>query len=325
MRPVAMVRHSTSDACGIAIFSRHLRERLQRRGICVEDYDLAHRCYEPASVTLVHYVPSMWADATKEFREVMADAYAVGQVLVLLHGMYGPGDLRHGHEKPCKELPEHLSVMQHYASAVIALSSSCASSYSRWRSQGIDVSDTSVLTHPGVYSPYDPSAPRPHTKYVFYGGVIRPKKSVLADSTQQLFQLLSDRGLLLWSHQTNASSGVDPVSAWRTTFGLCSDAKWTKILGNAAAVICPYGTRIQTVSGVIAEAISVGTPVASTDFAFAREMQRQYPDFIRIEDDLSKWPGIVVDLCAQFRARPPDYPTWDRFVDGLIWQLWAVS
>uniref|UniRef100_A0AAU3I9A8 Uncharacterized protein n=1 Tax=Streptomyces sp. NBC_01393 TaxID=2903851 RepID=A0AAU3I9A8_9ACTN len=99
-----------------------------------------------------------------------------------------------------------------------------------------------------------------------------------------------------------------------------ADDEWAQMLGSAAAVICPYDTRIQCVSGVIAEALSVGTPVLATDFPFAREMQHLYPDYVAVENDLREWPKLT----RQFTRKSlsvPGYPNWPMFTKSLLEEL----
>jgi len=156
--------------------------------------------------------------------------------------------------------------------------------------------------------------------YVFYGGVIRPKKSVRDCEVRSMLRSMRDYGFKTWVHASNLIGPIDLPEASLLTQGLCDDEQWAKMISGARAVICPYDTRIQCVSGVIAEAISVGTPVIATSFSFALEMSRRFPESTITSDDLTEWPRLATTL--RTRRRPaPSFPSWAGFTDALLHEL----
>lgn len=317
MTRIAIIHRSRHRACGIFQFCKHLAIELRSREIDAETCNLKNECKSGLSpVVLVQYVPSMWAGHAYAF-DRMLSAVSRSKVVVMMHGLYGPGDLCHRLETPCNDLPQHLASISKYADSVIALSESCRLTYELWFQYGVQPRRLTTLLHPGVYGA--PPRGAAEADYVFFGGIMRPKKG-FDESLRSLLAAYSAAGQKVWVHAANGQVKNYSGLAWRISTGLCSDGEWSEMLGGAAVVICPYNTRIQCVSGVIAETLSVGTRVLATNFPFAREMRCRYPDYVAIEDDLSEWPELTRHFKQQPIA-PLEYMDWRLFTENLLREL----
>jgi hypothetical protein len=315
---VTLVRRSRSEACGLSHFSRHLANELRARGVSVADHNLPDQLDCKRQNTIVHYVPSMWSGAAETFDKVLRSAFQ-GRLMVMIHGLYTRTDLTHMSETPCPDLPSHVASIASRADCVVGLSHSCSELYSEWV-EGNNRARASIATllHPGLAK----ATPREigMRNYVFYGGVIRPKKSIAGGEIRRLLRALRRSGLETWVHVSNGGTNVTVPEASQVSTGVCDDEEWTKMVTNALAVVCPYDSRVQCVSGVIAEAISVGIPVIATSFRFAREMRDKYPDIVLVSDNLSDWPRMILALQGREHSAP-HYPNWGCFVDAVLYEL----
>jgi hypothetical protein len=312
---VVMVRKSRSAACGVATFSRHLASTLRAQGTIVDDRNTLSANLS-SSNTIVHYVPSMWTGAASDLEAILN--LADGRVMVILHGLYPVGDLNHGGETPCPDLPDHMGSIGSRAACIIGLSKSCSRLYVEWADHlGLKRSVTTLL-HPGLYLP---PRRRSSRNYVFYGGIVRSKKRITGKSMRSLFCDIRRSGFDLWVHASNLPSGYPLRGPNRVTTGLRSDKLWGRMIADAYAVVCPYETRVQCVSGIIAEAISIGTPVVSSDFLFAREMRDQYPGSVVVSDDLVDWPRLLRSSRIARPSTSANYPDWVGFGEGIMHEL----
>lgn len=317
MSRVSIVYNSKALSCGIAQFSKHLSAELALHGWTAIEYNWEDETRELEPSTIVHYVPSMWAGDGWKFHRLLRRA-SEGRVVVLLHGMYPPSHFNLRSDTPCLDLPDHITSISRYASAIVALSASCGSMYRLWFVDDSRLRVVKVLPHPGTYAA--PTTTRSASGYVFFGGVFRPKKDVTSLAVRALLDNYAREGIKVWVHVANRDRDVDRLPVWRMSAGLLKDEHWASALNHAVVVICPYDTEVQCVSGVISEALSVGTPVISTDFPFSREMQHRYPRHVLIENYITKWPDLTTSL-MQGCGPIADYPGWSRFVSGLISEL----
>jgi glycosyltransferase involved in cell wall biosynthesis len=318
MSRISLVYKSELNSCGIRIFNQRLAAALTERGHSVNECNVAIRSYVPETITIIHYAPSMWTKDGGELNEIIRRA-ARGRLIVILHAMYRPFEDTLFRDIPCPELERHVHAIASKANAIVALSHSCLSAWRRWKN--VESSPkTAVFVHPGAEPFGFPQCPeRP---YVFFGGILRPKKDPRSDRMLSLFSAYRKSGLNVWIHGTNCTNAaqLDDLPVWRTTAGVLPDENWFGILANASAVLCPYETKIQCVSGVIAEAISVGTRAFSTRFPFAREMSHRYPEYVTLEDELEKWPSLTTPL-RRYHPRRPQFPTWSEFADSVLGAL----
>lgn len=315
-REVTLVRRSRSAACGISMFSGHLATELRARGLSVDEHNVPDHLECPRRNVIVHYVPSMWAGAAEPLNKVLC-AERRGRLMVMIHGIYMPTCSNHMRETPCPDLPSHIASISSRADCVVALSRSCCELYSEWVRRDGGGGAINMLLHPGLVK-----APRvTDTKgHVFYGGVIRPKKSIDEAKIRRLLSALQESGLNTWVHASNSDTNVVLPEASRVSIGIRNDEEWAQMIANAVAVICPYDTQVQCVSGVIAESISAGTPVVATGFRFAREMQDQYPSLVTVNDDVLTWPQTISSFKGRKRVVPP-YPNWGSFTDAVLCEL----
>jgi hypothetical protein len=309
---VQIVYRAAAPGCGVRIFSHRLGTLLADRGWSIEYCNV--RTGDPgtsAPLTIVHYVPSMWARDDGALVQCL-EQRKNGCIVTILHGMYGPRESQYRAETACPELPLHVQALALYSQVIVALSHSCADAWGLWATGGRGVR---LLTrcHPGA--PQGFQTITPSEAYVFLGGVIRQKKDILGESLQGLVSDYARRAINVWVHLSNRPACEFRQRVWRVTSGLLSDEEWFCALAGATSVLCPYETRIQTVSGVISEAISLGTRVLSTSFAFAREMRVRYPALVELEDDLSRWGGLP--LAVKPGERPVGIPSWEEFADSI--------
>jgi hypothetical protein len=322
VRRICLVRRSRGRECGVGQFSQHLTAQFRSAGWSVVECNVFERPSHRAEPnTIIHYVPSMWAGHSAELDSMLAKASA-GRVLILMHGIYPPGKLSHRSETPCPDLPNHIGSMARYGAKLIPLSASCEKVCVLWREHYPGLQVIKSIAHPGVYSvaTIAPAA----IDYIFYGGIFRPKKSTARGAVYSLLNAYAAANIRVWMHVTNEFDGGVSLPVWRETRGLLTDDQWISALANASAVICPYDTEIQCVSGVISESLSLGTRVICTDFLIAQEMRSVYPDHVHIENDLSRWPDLTRGLS---RSSLPmiKMPDWPGFVDGLVGELSTVS
>jgi hypothetical protein len=318
VKSVSIVRRSRADACGVTQFSRHLAAQPRQHGWAAAEQNLSTEAYRTAAATIVHYVPSMWAGAANSLERLLGAASS-GRVIVVMHGIYGPDTLAHRRETPCPDLPAHLLAVAKFADSVVALSQSCEDAYAAWFSHGFSPRRIKTLPHPGIYGAT--FAANPDASYVFCGGISRPKKDIAGRRIRQLLASYSRSGTRVWLHVSNTASATVGLPTWQVSSGLMTDREWAAALYGSSVVLCPYETGIQCVSGIIFEALSVGTPVLTTDFLFAREAQRRHPQQVVVEDDLRNWPRQTRQLMRTGRAQP-DLSSWDRFSLGILTELW---
>ncbi|MBU4260918.1 MAG: hypothetical protein KKC76_03425 [Proteobacteria bacterium] len=315
MTDVQMVYRSRQLGCGISLFTKRLGVELSRRGIFVRDCNFPSQSLIPGLNTIIHYVPSMWA-GDEGALAVLLSKVKSKNVIAVLHGMYGPHEETYLKETLCPELAFHVSVLSTSAQTIIALSQSCNDAWHLW-----DIDDfgtkVEVFSHPGASRSDWNDLPK--ESYIFLGGINRPKKDIQGERLRNLLHDYYQRGVKVWVHISNPSQQYFHLPVWRLTTGILSDDRWFDALARAEAVLCPYETRLQCVSGIISESLSLGTRVISTDFPFAREMKRLYSDLVHIEDDLLKWgtftPGETTHLVGS------QIPTWGEFADMIASKL----
>ena len=312
---VSMVYRSQSLGCGIQIFQHHFAHYLRRRGFSVGHCNVAKSGIGEKAVTVLHYTPHMWAHHT-DILEGVLDAAAPGLTVVVLHSIHAPHARNYLSETRSPHLRRHLEAMDAVNAVVLSLSTSCTATLESW---GIGISRRTVTgMHPGLFVLPDRECGRSH--YAFLGGVRRPKKDPDSELTRALLEACQRFDIDVWFHATNDADypALNPdLPVWRRTTGVMDDEGWSAAIARATVVLCPYHTRMQCVSGVMAEAVSAGTAVIATAFPFAEELASAYPDYVRVENDLSLWPGLIGNVSYSSLKRPTFY-SWDLLVRDFI-------
>ena len=305
---------SLTPSCGIEIFSRHLHTALAKFGIGFRETNLMTGI-SPArtAILLLHYTPSGFTcvDASNALIAFLVSIGSNQRLCVILHGVYARGETRFRDDGVSRAQERHIQLIIEKADTIVALSDSVARALHTW--EGDSVCRRLVhLSHPGLFALE--KRPSESNSYSFIGGVSRPKKNHASYRIRNLIDQCEHRGIRIWEHWTNASQLPLGLKSWRHTFGLLEDAQWSALVANASAVLCPYHTQIQPVSGIISEALSAKRFVLSTSFDAAVDFQRKFPNQIEVEDDLQRWPDILL------RIRTPAnhiasaaVPTWSRF------------
>lgn len=311
---VCMVYRSPDSGCGIATFQQHLVTAMRRHGIDAASCNVAFDTYNGSEVTLVHYSPAMWEGHTDLFDEVLARAVQ-GLVIIVLHSLQPPQVQEYLSEPRCRDIGCHLRAMLRANVVIVSLSASCTHCLESWETALSARTVTSA--HPGLFVHTSPSAGA--HPYAFFGGVIRPKKDPTSSAIRVLLESIQGVGVDVWVHSSNVSDLSAMPSAlgvWRQTIGVMNDRQWSEAISLARAVLCPYNTQIQCVSGVIAEAISAGTNVIATSFPFALELAAAYPDYIYVENELAVWPRVVGRL-GEGRLEPARIPSWSALLGAV--------
>lgn len=310
---------STSDLCGISIFSRHLCEALSRLGLKTLETNL-HNAADAVRtpVWLLHYVPSGFASpklsqALSHLLISRRDSY---KLVVLLHGIHRPGETRLLDDTICPDQDHHINLMLHSADAITALSDAAARACRQWRTRFGGQAKLLKLDHPGLFEPVE-GANTTRATYALLGGISRSKKKHSADSIALLIDQCEREGVRIWEHWTNIPSSESTPSVWRRTSGLLTDLQWGRLISHARVVLCPYGTQIQSVSGLISEALSAKRFVLSTSFDLAVEMKWRAPGLVVIDDDLQHWPHLIRRLPRSVGHVTTGIPTWDAFATCL--------
>ena len=182
-----------------------------------------------------------------------------------------------------------------------------------------NVSDKLIHTlyHPGLLNNSFIKEPKIKFPYIFLGGIIRPKKDFNSNVQIPLINSLINSNIQVWIHSTrNIQIDSSISSVWKFTTNELSSEKWSEAISNASWVLCPYDTKIQTVSGIIAESISVGTKVLATSFPYSNEMSEKYKDCVIVNDNFNKWPEIILNNLNKILC--PKYPNWKDFVIDLL-------
>jgi hypothetical protein len=309
---------SISAKCGISIFSRHLCRALLPLGIKVRETNL--RTFTGVARTrasLIHYVPSGFvnAEASRALAHVLLSSKDDEKILIILHGLHGHGEDRFQNDTVCPGQERHIWLMLHRAECIVALSEVAANACRTWQTRFGGKALLVRLDHPGLFA----TMRRAGTagSYALVGGISRSKKDHRTGEIGELIELCENRGIRIWQHWTNVERPQSLRQSWRQTSGLLTDSHWGSLLSHAQVVLCPYQTRIQSVSGLISEALSAGRFVLATGFELALEMQRRVPAQVCVEDNLQCWPDLILQLPSSPSSRSASVPTWDSFAKSI--------
>jgi len=320
--PVNSFYSSPPGPCGISIFNRHLRQALLSFGISLFEMNLRKTWgVVRAQTSVIHYVPSAFADpeASRALMQLLASRQDHQRIFVILHGLHRHGEDRFQNDTICPDQERHIQLMFNAAEAIIALSASAVGSCRSWQTRLRGRARLLRLDHPGLFAPTENIEIR--GSYALVGGISRSKKDHKAAEIAALVNLCENRGIRVWQHWTNVSQSHSITPGWRRTSGTLTDNEWSELVSRALVVLCPYQTRIQSVSGLISEALSAHRFVLATSFELALEMQRRIPAWVAIEDDLDRWPYLIQQLPSSRGDVDTGVPTWEAFAKCLALEL----
>ena len=314
---------SRSTSCGISIFSRHLTQALSPYGINVIETNIRQRRpTAPSPISLLHYLPSgfITSDELNALDLLLNSFNSDEKLCVILHGAHAHGETRFQQDGISPGAERHIRFLLRRANLIVGLSESVTEAWRTWRGKSGYQGKFLRINHPGLFKPLSHQAR--HGAYAFLGGISRPKKDYASGRIRTLVKKCEDLGIGIWQHWSNVSyPNVCPTS-WRHSFGLIGDDEWATLISEAKAVLCPYHTRIQSVSGLISEALSAQRFVLATSFDIAREMQRRVPSLVYVEDDLERWPEILRKLSFSPQGHKyPAPPTWESFARQIALEL----
>src|ERR1019366_3557831 len=315
--------YSNSDTCGISIFNGHLRRALSRIGVNVLDTNLrtAERIVR-TPIGILHYVPGSYSSrkASNALIELLAALHDSQRLFVILHGLHSYGESRFPDGKTYPQREEHVRLVLQRAEAIIALSGSVARAYHTWRVRLGGPAMPIRLEHPGLFEPIVNRAA--DSGYALVGGISRTKKVYAAPGTSALFDACRRQDIRVWEHWSNVLPGANLQRSWRQTFGLVNDFAWSTLVSNARVVLCPYQTQVQSVSGLISEALSAGRCVLTTSFDLALEMRERYPALVFVEDDLKEWPYMINHLQSTSGINCT-VPGWRLFASAVTSEIYS--
>lgn len=313
---------SQDQNCGISIFNKHLSESLLKTGVVTKNVNIRNSSYEIdlQNDSILHYVPSAYSTNDLSVRLIELVDKIEGSITVIFHGVYKEFENRFEKDTPCNFQTKQLYQILMKSKNIIALSKSTKSIVESWLWRfNIINKDVFLLDHPGLF--VENKIDIVNEPYAFLGGVIRPKKTPNNKSTIKLLKELAQTKIPVWLHGTNLSKS-DEVKLKsnkyrKITYGNLPDNTWSNIITNSKVILCPYETRIQSVSGIIAEAISANTYVLSTEFDYAKEMQQRFPELIYIDNDINKWLEVIMKLFKFYKNNEYNYLNWDEFAFEL--------
>lgn len=311
---ITTVLNVKNENCGIKSFDENLRNALNINNVKSSRIDFSSISNEQNGIFVFHYVPSLYTDSDSSFMKLWSKLR--GTKIILIHGIYPNRIFDHRSETVNPYYEEQIKILLASSNAIISLSESTLSALKTWT---IDrhIRNNIVLNHPGLLQEETYLLQGKNHKYVFLGGIIRPKKDISSERLKRLLKECENKGINVWLHKTNMTLKLSESQvAWKTTHGKMNLSSWTKTLFDAEWVLCPYDTEVQTVSGIIAESISLGTRVLTTSFPFALEMYAKYPDYIVINNDLTMW--IQIMQCNLTKLPIPSFPKWNEFACDLI-------
>lgn len=313
---------STTGPCGISIFSRHLRGALMPLGVkLLETNFRTSMSVVRTLASLVHYVPSSFASsqASEALTQFLLSANDDEKILIILHGLHSYGENRFQSDTICPDQGRHIRLMLYTADSIIALSDAAAKACRTWQARFGGKARLIRLDHPGLYAPMRSAGTG--GSYALLGGISRSKKDHTTGRMGELIDLCQNRGIKVWQHWTSVERPQSLRRSWRQTSGLLTDTEWSSLVSHAQVVLCPYQTRIQSVSGLISEALSADCFVLATSFELALEMQRRVPARICIEDNLDCWPNLILQLPSSGSCASAGVPTWDSFARHIAVEL----
>ena len=310
---------SVFDSCGISIFSRHLREALSRLGheTFVTNLRTATSVTR-APVWILHYVPSSFAvpGASRALITLLKSLEEPNKLFVILHGLHSYREDRLLDDTPCPQQAEHIRLMLETAESLTALSESAATACRSWHAIFGGRARILRVDHPGLFVP-STRLTTTHGSYALLAGISRSKKSHTGGSIRTLLDLCRRNHIRVWEHWTNLTQSEPVPQAWRQTCGFLSDVDWADLITQAQVVLCPYRTRIQSVSGMISEALSAHRSILSTSFDLALEMKARAPELIFLEDNIQRWPALIRQIPRSSGGIVNGIPTWDSFARSI--------
>jgi hypothetical protein len=305
---------SDSESCGISIFNRHLKTELGSLKIeLVENNLRSGNTWNNSLDSIIHYAPSAFSEKgdSSSLLRVFDSIDKNKKIYVILHGIHRFGENRFGDNPRSFDQTNHITRMLNKAHTIIALSGSAFSVCKGWQERLGGAARVVRSDHPGLY--VNEKLRLSNDVYAFIGGISRSKKICISDPILKLIESCESSGIRVWQHWANLKTLPTQCRSWKVTSGLVDDARWSSLVSDAQVILCPYSSKIQTVSGLISEAISVGRPVLTTSFDFALEMKERFPNLIYVEDDLNNWSELIREFPILSGSQSNNIPTWRVF------------
>jgi hypothetical protein len=317
------IHASISEKCGISIFNKHLKQTLCKKGINFETVNIKTSLdyLKNGEWAILHYAPSLYSSEQSSKNLIkLLNEIDFEKLIVIFHNVYMENEKRFLKDAACPNQEIHLELILKKSYYLIALSETVQANLMSWFSKFNISNNIQRLEHPGLF--ISKSSLKIDIPYLFLGGISRPKKNYTNETTYNLIKKCNEKNFRIWMHCTNIEFYNDNNSilpnVWKMTSGLISDQLWSDILLNTKIVLCPYETKIQGVSGLIAEAISANCHVLTTNFDFAIEMQKKFPSKVIVNNYLEQWPTIVENILIKNDNYHASYCNWIEFVDDLL-------
>jgi glycosyltransferase involved in cell wall biosynthesis len=316
---------SKRETCGVNIFARHLNSLLEKIDHRSSVVNVIHESINPSKHTnyIIHYVPSSLSNSeeTQIFLNLLRTIN--DKIIIILHGFYSLEEKRFLEDTACPDTALHAIAILNYADKIVCLSESVRRSFLTWAHEE-DIHKVIKIGHPGLYVGYkNKHGFKIGNDYVFIGGIERAKKNGRSLDILRLLKLCEYHGIKVRVHWSNAKIETKVDHPDNHTFGYIADEEWTELIANSKIVLCPYKTKIQSVSGIIPEAISAGTPILATSFDYSNEMRFSHPELVTVCDDIENWPNLILKKWKQDRQYKLSYKkvNWEDFANELSMML----
>ena len=306
-----------TEPCGIKSFDNNLSVGFSKIGIVCKSFDIRdYLSLNKSNIILFHYVPSMYAMHTDSLQSFLQ--YFGGQIITILHGVYPKGQFQLKEDTYNPYIREQINLIIKHSKAIISLSQSTFNFLESW-SNPLPYWARHILFHPGFNS-YKDSTPLNHENYFFYGGMFRAKKNLEEDAFNKLLYKCKNNSIKIWVHDTKAiyNDRKNEITnkIWKYSSGQLSVSNWKGLISNSEIILFPYSTSIQTVSGLMAESISLGKISITTNFPYAIEMASKYRGLIIIDDDVVNWDKHLIGQKPIHEKI--NYPDWNYFIKRII-------
>lgn len=282
------------EPCGIKSFDTKMSSYFSFKGIHYNSFDIRGRQNFPnCGLVLFHYVPSMYANNNDSLNIFLKNPNF--KIISILHGLYPNNSYSINGDTFNPFVGEQIRLIVEKSQLVISLSNSCLKFLKTWINP-LPEKASFVLSHPG-FSNIDKMDDK--EKYFFFGGIIRSKKNVEGLLIKEFLKKCKSSFINIWLHDTkHIYSNIEEElkkEVWRYSFGEISENEWKKVINNSQMVLFPYNTQLQTVSGMMAEAISLGKAILTTKFPFSIEMAELFPELVMINDDINTWDEYLLN------------------------------
>ncbi len=222
------------------------------------------------------------------------------KIITILHGIYPNYTYSLKADTYNPYIGQQIDLIIKHSSAIISLSQSTFEFLKSWL-RPLPGKSSFILFHPG-FNYIDPNIHNilcHFEEYFFFGGMIRPKKEIRQSDFYTFLTKCKEKSINIWVHDTksiykNIKNEITNI-VWKYSYGQLFTSEWRNLLMNSKMVLCPYNSSLQTVSGLIAESLSLEIKVLSTSFPYAIEMALKYPEFVILDNDIENWDKYMVN------------------------------